>query len=376
MNALEKALTSFASDEDKWITVHPNGTGYNNNADKITGRHVKIDADTGEVKAGMGGKFNGQHISAISSHGKNEQAGAGMKIARSHFNSEVEEAKKNNDPKKIKPGDKVYIDGKVLTVAAGRGANGEKIFYPEAVAKLKKQQEAQKASSTQQLAAQPSTAQTEENRYTTDFIHEGIVKLPKPDRETDKAMGFEFYWEDPDLEQDGHSMVWIPKSWTENGEISSNSLRKKIRQTLEETPRFQNRSQNALITKHPFKDVRPYEQKPKVEQVLSGNVENNELKSKFPNVFAKGRLWEKGGKSRVYFYPSEVMKDMGYTSSWVKGVRRYTDENGTELSKGASIRAEAFFDRAYYDNHDGKFHVNGDTYDNFDDLKREVERRY
>lgn len=46
----------FAADEDKWITVKPNGK-------ENKGRPVKIDGETGEIKAGMGGKFNGQKIS-------------------------------------------------------------------------------------------------------------------------------------------------------------------------------------------------------------------------------------------------------------------------------------------------------------------------
>lgn len=44
-----------AQDADKWITVHPNGKD-------DTGSHVKIDESTGEVKSGMGGKFNGKNI--------------------------------------------------------------------------------------------------------------------------------------------------------------------------------------------------------------------------------------------------------------------------------------------------------------------------
>ncbi len=42
-------------DEDTWITVKPNG-------ENGKGRPVKIDAQTGEIKAGMGGEFNGEHI--------------------------------------------------------------------------------------------------------------------------------------------------------------------------------------------------------------------------------------------------------------------------------------------------------------------------
>ena len=47
-------LASFF-DADKWITVKPNG-------EEHKGRHVQIDGETGTVKAGMGGKFNGKHI--------------------------------------------------------------------------------------------------------------------------------------------------------------------------------------------------------------------------------------------------------------------------------------------------------------------------
>lgn len=42
------------TDADKWITVKPKGKG--------KGSHVLIDGDTGEIKAGMGGKYNGQNI--------------------------------------------------------------------------------------------------------------------------------------------------------------------------------------------------------------------------------------------------------------------------------------------------------------------------
>lgn len=44
------------TDGDSWITVHPNGK-------ENKGTPVKLDEATGEVKAGMGGKFNGQKIS-------------------------------------------------------------------------------------------------------------------------------------------------------------------------------------------------------------------------------------------------------------------------------------------------------------------------
>lgn len=50
----------------KWITVHPNGEG-------TKGTPVKIDSGTGEVLAGMGGKFNGKHIGDVGKNLKKKQ---------------------------------------------------------------------------------------------------------------------------------------------------------------------------------------------------------------------------------------------------------------------------------------------------------------
>ena len=47
----------FAQDADKWITVHPNGANG-------VGRPALI-GENGEVKGGMGGKFNGQKINEV-----------------------------------------------------------------------------------------------------------------------------------------------------------------------------------------------------------------------------------------------------------------------------------------------------------------------
>lgn len=47
----------LALDEDKWITTHAR--------ESKKGTHVLIDGKTGEIKAGMGGKFNGTRISEV-----------------------------------------------------------------------------------------------------------------------------------------------------------------------------------------------------------------------------------------------------------------------------------------------------------------------
>lgn len=68
----------LTTDKAEWITVHPNGK-------ENKGRPALLDSETGEVLGGMGGKFNGKHISAVPQHGKNEQMGAQMRVnAKNH----------------------------------------------------------------------------------------------------------------------------------------------------------------------------------------------------------------------------------------------------------------------------------------------------
>ena len=92
--------SKLALDDPKWITVHPNGK-------ENKGRPALLDSETGEVLGGMGGKFNGKHISAVPEHGKHEQMGAQMRVnAKNHkadlMNgqkidfSQTNKAKKNN----------------------------------------------------------------------------------------------------------------------------------------------------------------------------------------------------------------------------------------------------------------------------------------
>ena len=76
-----------ANDAAKWITVHPNGSNGK-------GAPVMIDSETGEVLGGMGGKFKGKHISAISNKGRNEQPGAQMKIDRAHAKAKAKAKRK------------------------------------------------------------------------------------------------------------------------------------------------------------------------------------------------------------------------------------------------------------------------------------------
>ena len=114
-------------DEDKWITVHPNGPD-------AKGAPVWLDDTTGVVKAGMGGKLNGQKISkarnakstptqksAIArkerASSKNERAikGATAEASRD-FNKATarpsESPKSNDSPKEIRKAFDKYFEKK------------------------------------------------------------------------------------------------------------------------------------------------------------------------------------------------------------------------------------------------------------------------
>lgn len=70
----------------RWITVKPNGP-------ENKGTPVKLDDRTGEVLAGMGGKFNGRHISSVPEGGRHEQQGAQSVISWAHAPKEPEKPK-------------------------------------------------------------------------------------------------------------------------------------------------------------------------------------------------------------------------------------------------------------------------------------------
>lgn len=78
--ALGRQKKKLAQDDAKWITVHPNGQGHK-------GRPALIDTASGEVLGGIGGKFNGRHISAVKRG--HEQAGAQMNVNRMNHKADM-----------------------------------------------------------------------------------------------------------------------------------------------------------------------------------------------------------------------------------------------------------------------------------------------
>ena len=98
----------FVADEDRWITVKPNG-------EENKGRHVKIDGETGEIKAGMGGRYNGQKISEASksfvgARITSQQREVANKKAKERELASQAKKEKTNQAKKEKTNAKVYTD--------------------------------------------------------------------------------------------------------------------------------------------------------------------------------------------------------------------------------------------------------------------------
>ena len=98
----------------KWITVKPNGP-------ENKGTPVKLDDRTGEVLAGMGGKFNGRHISAVPRGGRQEQPGA---------QAVIEWSKAPKAPQKPQ-----YTGSDKYTKTANLVKSTQKEFTPDSVGK-------------------------------------------------------------------------------------------------------------------------------------------------------------------------------------------------------------------------------------------------
>lgn len=150
-------LVSQAMDADKWITVKPNGAEHK-------GAHVKV-GEGGEIKAGMGGKFNGQKIGEVrknftgpKSHeakpykepepvtlreaGK-EPFGKEFKIPPKPAYQQVNESHKTNiqqlktNESEIPAGGRRLSDGKIYTARQLRGMGNDPEEYLKKLTQVK-----------------------------------------------------------------------------------------------------------------------------------------------------------------------------------------------------------------------------------------------
>lgn len=174
----------LAQDEAKWITVHPNGKGMTKGGDKAKGQPVLIEGSTGEVLGGMGGKFNGRHISAVPKRGKNEQHGAQQAIEFYKNREQIEAERKAKEQQKansvtVKP---YFVDN------AQRVVNYRKSILESFDLEKKKQEYIDKGYS-------PRLAEIEAQRdkeWLETFLKRGMKQLeeaPKEDEELASLIG-------------------------------------------------------------------------------------------------------------------------------------------------------------------------------------------
>jgi hypothetical protein len=100
-----------AKDEEKWVTVHPGGKGMKSDGSGMKGgTHVLIEETTGEVKAGMGGKHNGETISEIkqeSNNGNQSAAAPSKSTSPTSIGTNIESIK-TQDPAPTSTEEKHY----------------------------------------------------------------------------------------------------------------------------------------------------------------------------------------------------------------------------------------------------------------------------
>lgn len=137
-------------DEAKWITVHPNGKGYNNNGEKIKGTPILIDSESGAVLGGAGGKFTGKHISEMPKRGANA-------IQTQH---DIERTRqKNADPEGFAKRQKELIAKRDQQVQAMQAAAEQKKAEAERKAKEAQEQQAKEQAAAQERAKKQTSTQ-------------------------------------------------------------------------------------------------------------------------------------------------------------------------------------------------------------------------
>ena len=141
-------------DEAKWITVHPNGKGYNNNGEKIKGTPILIDSESGAVLGGAGGKFTGKHISEMPKRGANAIQ-AQHDIARAQ--------QKNADPEGFAKRQKELIAKRDQQVKAMQEAAAQKKAEAERMAKEAQEKQAKEQAAAQERAKEQQQTKTNAN---------------------------------------------------------------------------------------------------------------------------------------------------------------------------------------------------------------------
>lgn len=300
-----RVLKIMSDGEVGWITVHPHGPG-------TKGVPVKLDKETGEILAGMGGKFNGKHISEATS---SPDVGAGLKIAREKA---VESGWKQKKERK-------KVTTKKKTSESSKSGKAFSIF-PTPPVPLKEGFE---------VVVSPFYAAYARQYKKREFEDSGISVL----KETEKA--YLVVYADDEQHWDGNEMEftltkWIPKSvvQVENEKV------------IGMKPWF--------AKKEGFETLNP--EKEKIRQEAESKVISNSVKT----LISRGKKWSKGDQVRTYLNTKNVLKQFGYTYETNSSGRIW----GLKTPEGNEVKDPTVIDNVlrwvYYSHNDDKFHENGD----------------
>lgn len=190
----------LAADAGAWITIHPNGKGPKaDGSGNKKGRRVKIDPQTGEVLKGLGGKFNGRHLSEVKSKNSPQQPEQAAhvilrgQLQRSGRLDDIQELGKQQRQnaaltKQLETQRQEAQSSKQQAKAAAQGqskAESENASLKERIAQLEaqlKQQQESAAQATAQSKEQLKAEVTEELRQQQNQPKKQQINLELPER--------------------------------------------------------------------------------------------------------------------------------------------------------------------------------------------------
>lgn len=346
------------NDAPQWITVHPNGPG-------TTGTHVQIEGTTGEVLAGMGGKFNGKHISAVEKGGKNEQVGADAVIRRQKAQAAEKKAaasKPASTPTGTskpagKPEAKKAPEAEKATESSSSFKKEIQEEWKEAYAKISNDIHARGAHDVvSDFAKKYNDKEFASSQAFDDAVKETRIKLdewrltddPAFVKGAGKRLGVDW---NPDGGILSHDPGQAPNTryiLKILHAVYPNETAKELVEKSKELGRPIVESETKAAEK------KAAEEKAKPIKNTSKSVSQDQLKSLIEN----GNLWEKGENKRTYFSYGDLEGALGLKSEKRSSKKKnYLDVDGDKIGNGDSLTIENALNKSWYDHNTGDIYV-------------------
>lgn len=308
------ARETLAQDADKWITVHPGGKGPKaNGKGNKGGTPVLIDGETGRVKGGMGGKFNGMHISEA----RKSFTGPRRTEAQAKAQAEKAASTKSAAPAALSANPSKIDEWKQGTAASlgsmtFRKAKGKEVA-PDA--------ETRKRISSELRGITESTAEAEGVPY--DLVERRICG------NIQDSLGINF--------RDALTMSGKPEQMF--------AMLRDVYGKGNEVAAFR-----AL--------AKPKEEKPAAKEAKATSPKGVS-QERFDKLMSKGREWKSddGSKHRTYFDAEDVLAAKGYRIEKKPNgkISAVYDSDGDKISNNRAFSLLSGSRDVYLDHADGKF---------------------